>query len=389
MGVEGVSGNMASAGIRGDAGVAADIAVLGEDSLNLQKDQKSPLSDSEIAEDVAAEIAEMADPDKPRRAEDKKSRSARESEAEKDGIDHFPDLMQNRKHRQFMQKLRRQQMRDGGNPGTPEEMEEEAKAFFEDDAQSYYSLVYASDVFAAEGREEIARILKEAAASLEQENGEFIRAGKNISQSATAFVEAGLGTYEELRKFYHQQVYDFHDVCSTFIALYSKYSKDRFKESIDFLTTALSTDLESTKPSCDREVLESTINDFYQVRFLDGFHKELEAKFMHMMEMFVLDDPCEPIDLTEGVLRFVNLEWVNPEELRGLKDLAGCEELESEIYLFTQLFQSLRGIPVKIFLDNQKREDLLATLQDVIDDSIREEEDNEEGGNQEEGEEEG
>jgi type III secretion protein W len=284
----------------------------------------------------------------------------------------LPDLERNRRHLRYLRML--QVRLEAMSYIDRNVVRAVAQQCFNEPALEDAAMKFARDVLREDGQEEAARALDEALGDLEKEAKPQIKAGKNISEKATPFVEQGLGTYGRLRQLYTAVVLDYHNVGEAFILLKKQAGEGDLNATLQFLTIAVGADLAALEPSCDRGQLEAVVNDFYQVRFLDGFHQEMMQLQARLAAQYRLLNPGSVLGLTEKVLVLVNQEFINPEDVRQLPREAGCAETEAEIYFFTQLHGKTRLIPLKIFRGEQPREMLLETIQSLLDEKIKEQE---------------
>jgi type III secretion protein W len=284
----------------------------------------------------------------------------------------LPDMERNRKHFRYLRML---QVRIEAMTSLDHEVVRAvAQQCFDEPAQQYTAMKFAREVLQEDGKEEATKALDKAMEQLERESGPQIKAGRNISEGATPFVDKGLGTFGQLRQMYCATVVDYHNVGQAFVTLKKLLGTGDFDAAVQFLTVSIGADLGSREPSCDRTRLESVVNDFYQIRFLDGFHQEMMQLMARLKAQYQLLNPFTDLRLTERVLMLVNQEFVNPDDVRQLPREAGCTERTAVIYFLTQMHGKIRLIPVKIFNSDQPRDLLLGTFQMVLDEKIKEEE---------------
>ncbi len=306
------------------------------------------------------------------KAEGKAERSQKVTQRAVLEVRRLPDMERNRKHFRYLRML---QVRIEAMTNLDHEVVRAvAQQCFEEPAQQYTAMKFAREVLKEDGKEEATKALDKAMEQLERESGPQIKAGRNISEGAAPFVDKGLGSFGQLRQMYCATVVDYHNVGEAFVTLKKLIGAGDFEAAIQFLTVSVGADLGARDPSCDRTRLESVVNDFYQLRFLDGFHQEMMQLMARLKAQYQLLNPFTDLRLTERVLMLVNQEFVNPDDVRQLPREAGCTGRPAVIYFLTQMHGKIRLIPVKIFNSDQPRDLLLGTFQMVLDEKIKEEE---------------
>ena len=107
------------------------------------------------------------------------------------------------------------------------------------------------------------KAVEDAIAELEQSEGPAIRSGVQGALAARGFPE--LGGSDELRDLYRQTVCDFEAVIDVFKHVQTEYGGD-FDRAMDFLFSALSSDIAADVPSMGSRHLENVHDNLGKVR---------------------------------------------------------------------------------------------------------------------------
>jgi type III secretion system TyeA family effector delivery regulator len=81
-----------------------------------------------------------------------------------------------------------------------------------------------------------------------------------------------------------------------------------------------------------------------------------------------------PLQLLQELVALVNERWIVPQRLRDMAAKFRMKELLARIAFHSNSRKLLRGMPVKVFNDQDSRQALLDTAQTVLDEAISEEE---------------
>jgi type III secretion protein W len=143
------------------------------------------------------------------------------------------------------------------------------ESFSGDVSHQFIALKYAREFIQKQGDfPGLLATIDAALAQLEAEKGPQIRAGINVSKTAFAFEQQGLGSTQALRDQYRDNVLDFTSVRAAAKHLIKEFGRARFGMAIRFLEQGLSSDLNSKTTSLPKAQLAAIAQDLNALKKL-------------------------------------------------------------------------------------------------------------------------
>ncbi|WP_318429419.1 TyeA family type III secretion system gatekeeper subunit [Photobacterium leiognathi] len=75
-------------------------------------------------------------------------------------------------------------------------------------------------------------------------------------------------------------------------------------------------------------------------------------------------------DLMSDFIALVELRWAGSEEIWNLASAMELESTEQKISFFRELHKLIRHIPIDVFSDEEQRQNLIKSVQKVLDEAI-------------------
>ncbi len=260
----------------------------------------------------------------------------------------------------------------------PDEVLKELAKHFSDVSDQYEALRYAEEALLDEGDAELAKLTKEGQELLMERSGPEVRAGLNILKEAKYAAEEGLGTIQDLRDFYRENILSQEGIAQTYRALRNEYGPGKLREGLDFLLRAGSSDLDAEGPSIERSHLKAIMDNFYEVGVVNNISRNLANLLARMRQNFGEGISNDVEVLMDELFRLVEALRVDHGIIAAIPPKMGAKELAWQIYFLTGLYEQLRLLPVKIYPSNDHRTRLLNATQEALDFAIEEEEEAEE-----------
>jgi type III secretion protein W len=221
-------------------------------------------------------------------------------------------------------------------------------------------------------REELADELEE----LELRSGPEIRAAFNTTTAARAFAPTP-ESFHHFQKTYADIVLGKPKLSETLKMLLEEHMAgaegERFESGLQAMLSALGAELKATRPSTDVTRLHALVQDIYQLEAMVTVLEECELFSASMLARFG-EPRVLPLQLLQELVALVNERWIVPQRLRDMAAKFRMKELLARIAFHSNSRKLLRGMPVKVFNDQDSRQALLDTAQTVLDEAISEEE---------------
>ena len=286
----------------------------------------------------------------------------------------LPDLKDAEQLKKFAQHLKKQANL------TPQQALSEAKKFFKDVSHQHAALSFSKEMQdEAGGSSQLKDVLSKAMGQCEKDHGPEIRAGMNVSQTATRFSKEGLGEIGRLRDFYRDVILSQKEATLIFHSIKKHFKGEAFKRAAQFLIKALGRDLQSMGPSVSHEELKTILDNLYLLESL----KNTDDACIQLMKKLarqncISGEDCSK-ELTGGILDLKKEQWLKSDQVINMaKDmgLVGDTEknIECQINFLREIREIVRQMPIKLFTNLDDREKLLNAMQEALDISIDNEE---------------
>ncbi len=212
-----------------------------------------------------------------------------------------------------------------------------------------------------------------ALGDMEAQEGPAIRAGIQGALAAAGFGE--LGGRDEMRDFYRQTVCEFSSVNEVFAHIVDKYGAD-FDKAMDFLFSALSSDMAADTPSMGMRHLESVHDSLGKVRLTQSAYRLCET----MMERWANVHGVKPqkggltaMELLGDIVGLRDKRFIGAVQIEGILAKAGAPDIEREVLFLQELLNTARKFPVALFDDEQGRMKVLDAVQEAVDRAVERE----------------
>jgi len=258
------------------------------------------------------------------------------------------------------------------NRPTPEDIYRQVGERYPDVSQQHEALSFLEETLAgAEGQEEALASAQTARYDLLAKEGPEVHAGLNVAGPARQFAESGLADANSLRDFYREMVLGgYTDIKQAYDAMHSRYGADQFPAAADFLIQGLGKDLQSPTPSRDPAVLKAVLDDLYFVQTARNTQLAFSDLCDKVGKMYQPRRPLDPHQLMNEILPLKDQRWIDSNKLLGLADRAGFPTDEGLIFFLRELHGIVRGLPDKVFQNQDDRDRLTTALQQSLDKAI-------------------
>ncbi len=328
-------------------------------------------SATSIIEDIAEEITFSAS----EIVEKKISRRKVKSKGNKDPLKYaefylkkLPDIGKPEKFQEFVDHLKKKANL------TAEQLSKEVEKFSKDVSHQYVALSFARDLLEGKsGFENLKSKIDDLIDDLYETNGPEIRAGLNVTETATEFSRDDLFDVQALRDFYRDTVLQYEGITETFKSIVEKYGGEKFDETLDFLLRAIGSDLHSQGPSTSTAELKKIVDDLYQVEVLGTIHKNCEKVLDKLETVFNISAGETSTRLTEKVLNLREKHHVQQEDFIELVNRVGIVDQKARVYFMRELKNIISLIPLKVYENQHARFRLMDAAQGALDVVIEEE----------------
>ncbi|WDE08679.1 type III secretion system gatekeeper subunit SctW [Thalassomonas viridans] len=217
-----------------------------------------------------------------------------------------------------------------------------------------------------------------AAEQLMQEQGQAIRAGLNVSETAAEFSRSDQGI-QTLRSFYRDAILDYQNVTQGFHQIVKRFGEKGFAKSLAFLLQALGADLKAKGPSIEPRQLRLIINDMYIIKTLGGILEQTRELIDTLRRHYRQRKVKNGLFLMEKMLDLKSESFPKPELFLKLNLDMNVIGLANQIYFTQELIRLLRQIPDKAYQEDlDAKRELLHMAQLAVDNLIKQEEEEEE-----------
>jgi len=211
-----------------------------------------------------------------------------------------------------------------------------------------------------------------------------IVAGRNISEQAREFSEAGLGSPTALRDMYRDITGNPREVHDLFEELSRLFDYDKMKTASNFLFHSLGADLKSKGPSISRAELTRLVEDTRSLQAILGVFLFFKERMKLIYSQFTNLDLDYPEALTfeilaENFMQLIKERYISSDQVKKLaKKLGISHEVLAQIIIFTQMRDAIRGVSPRLYRDNRHRREALEAILEALEDLEEEAEDGEE-----------
>ncbi len=257
---------------------------------------------------------------------------------------------------------------------TAKQLQELAAKSYPDVSHQFLALSYARDFLREEGAAPglIANV-GNAVTQLEAQHGPEIHAGINVSASASAAAEQGVGEVQELRDLYRDVVLDYKSITQAYSKVVKDYGKQKFMETVGFLLDGLAAEVETDNRSLPKSHLKAIMDDMYQLKLLGGMYHQCEELMDKVHGNYQLASAHGGQALLQQVLELKEKGWYSDQLVEDVAEKLNIDQVSAKIYFFKGLKDLIRLIPYKAFDDENKRAELTGSVQQALDKAIDQE----------------
>ena len=245
---------------------------------------------------------------------------------------------------------------------------DKAREYFPDPSDAWAALKEIAEELKASGKEEELKAVEDAIAELEQSEGPAIRSGVQGALAARGFPE--LGGSDELRDLYRQTVCDFEAVIDVFKHVQTEYGGD-FDRAMDFLFSALSSDIAADVPSMGSRHLENVHDNLGKVRLTQSAFRLCEDVMNRWENVHgIKQGKLTAMTLLGDVLSLGEKKFLGGMQVESILAKAGAPDPEFEVLFLQELITSSRKFPSALFGDDTGRMKVLTAMQEAVDSAV-------------------
>ena len=277
-----------------------------------------------------------------------------------------PDLEKNKKLAAFAKQI--SQMHASASP---QQLREFAKQSYQDLSHQFLALSYTRDLLQEEGTDPVRlATLNKAIAELEEQHGAAIRAGINISQCAADTARQGSGEVQGLRDFYRDVVLDYTSITQAYDKVVKEYGGEKFMDAVSFLMRGLTAEVGQDSRSLPKYQLKAIMDDMYQLKLLGGMYHQCDGLMDKVHKNYRLALAHGGQALLQEILELKEKGWYSDQVVDNIAGKLDIGQINAKIYFFKGLKDLIRLIPHKAFMDENKRTELMASVQQALDSAI-------------------
>ncbi len=251
-------------------------------------------------------------------------------------------------------------------------IERQAREAFPDPADAWAALKSIAQQLRAEGGdpEQIGRI-EQAAASLEKTDGQAIRTGMQGALSSVGY--ESLDTTDSLKDLYRDTVGEFSSVNEVFASIKQAYG-DNFETAMDFLFSAITSDINSEVPSMEKSHLESVHTKLGLVRLTQSGFRLCKAQMERWENVHGIKNcPLDAMGLLGEIINLRGKSFLSGANIKQIVDKANPPDVEHEVFFTQDLLKTTREFPSALFDDDSGRMTVLTAVQEAVDDVVQRE----------------
>lgn len=221
--------------------------------------------------------------------------------------------------------------------------------------------------------EELKTLLQQTKQQLEENAGPEIRVGLNLAQQINETAKSP-EEMQNLRDLYRGEILGFTSPQDCFRSLIANRGAGRLAESLDFLIKGCGIDLQSPSPSQTPEELRRILADLQCVNVLRTVMDKNNVLAEKMLSQFNETCLLNGEKMTERILEFTEMPFVNPSNIESLISLCGISQLLAKIYFCTELIGMFHQLSPRLFSDDADRFKLIDAGQEHLDGLVSEQE---------------
>ncbi len=268
--------------------------------------------------------------------------------------------MDSEKLKRFLAQLRQ------NPPTTSDALRERAKQEFEDPTERHLALTALREIAADAGDAELQALADTVLIAMEAEEGPAIRAGYNISQVQVT----ELGTPQEHRETYRENVLSFKNAGETFSSLKSTYGDAGVGKMLDYMSKSLSADMSSISPSLEPERLAIANDGIATARSilntLDGANELLKE----MARNFPGEQKGKAGGMVDTLFKLKDGQMTSAFELRKSLPMRGRADPTHDVEMLKGFIELARQVPDRLFASPSNRQGMLDLIQTALDEAI-------------------
>ena len=200
-----------------------------------------------------------------------------------------------------------------------------------------------------------------------------VKSGRNIGALSRQFSKEGLGSPTALRDLYRDVTEEQRPPLKLFDELVEKYPFDKLQGVIAFMLHSLGTDLKSKGPSIVRADLLRLIEETRSLQGILGVFRFFYSRSK------ILDKKFEDLNLERPqltnfkvlarlLIKMLQERFLSPEKiLETAKYLGIEEEVEAQIAVYSEMYESLRQISPRYFRSQKHKHELIDTFLETLD----------------------
>ena len=279
------------------------------------------------------------------------------------------DLEKNKKLAAFAK-----QMAEMHKSASPKQLQELAAKYYSDVSHQFLALSYSHEHLKESGASAgLIANLGSAIKQLEARHGPEIHAGINVSPSAHAAAERGVGTVQELRDFYRDVVLDYKSITQAYEKVVKDYSKQKFMDAVGFLLEGLATEVGKDSRSLPKSHLKAVMDDIYQLKLLGSMYHQCDGLMDKVHGNYHLALKHDGQALLQQMLELKEKGWYSDQLVEDVAERLNINQADAKIYFFKGFKDLIRLIPYKAFGDEHKRTELTESIQKALDKAIDQE----------------
>lgn len=291
-------------------------------------------------------------------------------------MEQVPDLYKNVKMKLFIERMA------SNFPATPQELMRHLGEFSSDPTLQFVALQVLEQEARVGGpdKESQLDVIQKATTDLMSSQGEAVRAGLNVSRTASEFAARLNTDTQELRDTYRDAVLDYGGITATYRALIARYGErgeSAFETTRKFLMKALSADYNAQGTSIDRPRLKAIMDDMYALKLLGTVQEQCSTLMATMRDRYGQAQSRSGQELMGKVLDIKEQNWVQPSQISAIPSEMNVSGLANQIYFLREVDTVFREIPVKTYNDPADREQLLGASREVLEQLFNKEQEEE------------
>ena len=222
--------------------------------------------------------------------------------------------------------------------------------------------------------------LESAKEKLHQDFGREVAAGRNMGTQAREFSKEGLGSATSLRDLYRDITGTPREPLKLFEELTNQFPYAKLSKVITFLLHSLGSDMKSKGPSIARPELLRLLTETRSLQGILGVFRFFKQRMPQVEKLFAFNQLSLPPQLTfeslgKMLIKLLNERFPNRDKLLQFANfLKISEKLAAQIIIFTLYRDALKQIAPQYYRNLQHRDELMRSLNDLLEDLEEEEE---------------